>query len=552
MDKTEILTEEQSENQSEAEANAEDVTDTEISEKTAEKEDIAENDTKAQDNEVSEDDYSFDSETMSLISSAIAQKKEKAEEERKEQRRKKLRIIAISSGAVIIVLLAIYIGGWAATMGGFLPNTYINGIYVGKMSIDEACTALEDECSSVNITVTGRNGFEQVITAQEFDYSYDVRREVQELFRNVNHAAWIASYFSDTFYETEAVPTYSEDKLKSLLKTVSWGSVETEDAQLIHGDSGYYISDEVYGDKADSDKAVEYVLSQVKQGNFDIDLEAGECYSEPQVVAADLTERLELLNTQFNYVITIDFDYTKEVLSGSRVYEWMTDGGELDKSQVEDYVSYLADKYDTFMTVRKFNTTNRGTITINQGRYSTGQYGWWMDQEKTVNKLLECIEEGKSTDIEPEYVVLDTGYTYKGFESARFADGDIGNTYIEVDLSAQHMWYYEDGEIKFETDQIVSGKASDPKRKTPEGIYSVYTKETGYTMVAADGSYTSYCSYFMRISFEGIGFHDLSRSAYGGNIYLTNGSHGCINMKYDEVKQLYEMVERGTPVILYY
>ena len=71
-------------------------------------------------------------------------------------------------------------------------------------------------------------------------------------------------------------------------------------------------------------------------------------------------------------------------------------------------------------------------------------------------------------------------------------------------------------------------------------------------MVAPDGSYRAPCSYFMRLSFEGIGLHDLSRAAYGGNTYINNGSHGCINMKYAEVKELYNMVERGTPAILYY
>ena len=203
------------------------------------------------------------------------------------------------------------------------------------------------------------------------------------------------------------------------------------------------------------------------------------------------------------------------------------------------------------LTKRGGNLGTDGSVS-SQGRYSTGQYGWWTDKEKTLAQLLEYIDKGESVTTEPVYVRLDTGYTYRGFDSARSAEGDIGNTYIEVDLSAQHMWYYENGEIKFETDQIVSGKASDPKRKTPEGVYSVYTKNTNYTMVAADGSYTARCAYFLRVSFEGIGFDDLSRSAYGGNIYLTNGSHGCINMKYDEVKKLYEMVERGTPVIMYY
>lgn len=36
------------------------------------------------------------------------------------------------------------------------------------------------------------------------------------------------------------------------------------------------------------------------------------------------------------------------------------------------------------------------------------------------------------------------------------SSNDIGNTYIEVDLSRQKMWYYVDGELYVETD-IVSG-----------------------------------------------------------------------------------------------
>ena len=52
---------------------------------------------------------------------------------------------------------------------------------------------------------------------------------------------------------------------------------------------------------------------------------------------------------------------------------------------------------------------------------------------------------------------------------------DLGNTYIEVDLTEQYMWYYQDGNVIFESD-IVSGLASDPKRKTPPGI-DVYKRQ---------------------------------------------------------------------------
>lgn len=495
------------------------------------------------------DDYSIDSETASLISAAIAGKKEAAAKAKFQHKKK---IIITATVASVAALAAIYFGGWAASMGKFLPNTYINGVDVSKKNISEAAALVQAECVPTGVTVIERNGEEKVFSPSEFDYTYDVFGEVGEIYRSVNHSGWLFSYFNESYYETKAKPSYDEKKLKRLLTRTSWGSTATEDAKLVHGENGYYIKEEVYGDKPDEAKLAEYVLSEAAKGNFTVDLEEGGCYEDPKVFAADLGVDLDALNNKFNYVITYDFGYTTEELTGATVYEWMQDGGTIDRSKVEKYVDSLAEKYDTFMTARKFETTNRGTITMSQGRYSTGQYGWWTDREKTVEKLLEYIDKGESVTTEPVYVQLDTGYTYRGFDSARSANGDIGNTYIEVDLSAQHMWYYENGELKFETGQIVSGKASDPKRKTPEGVYSVYTKSTNYTMKAADGSYTAKCAYFMRISFEGIGFHDLSRSAYGGNIYLTNGSHGCINMKKDEVKTLYEMVERGTPVIMYY
>ena len=51
-----------------------------------------------------------------------------------------------------------------------------------------------------------------------------------------------------------------------------------------------------------------------------------------------------------------------------------------------------------------------------------------------------------------------------------------------------------------------------------------------------------------------VGFHDASwrHGRFGGNIYKTSGSHGCINMPEDKAAKLYELVAVDTPVIAYY
>ena len=50
-----------------------------------------------------------------------------------------------------------------------------------------------------------------------------------------------------------------------------------------------------------------------------------------------------------------------------------------------------------------------------------------------------------------------------------------------------------------------------------------------------------------------VGIHDSSwRTDYGGDIYLTSGSHGCVNTPYDAAEKIYNSVGIGDPVIVYY
>ena len=498
------------------------------------------------------DDYSFDSSTSYDISSAIAKKKENRKaESRKAARRKKL-AAGLTVAAVVLSLGAVYLAGLSNSAGKFLKNTFINDMDVGGMRTADVVNMLKEQYVAPSLEIHKRGGDVMDVDLSDFGYKVEIAGPVREAYNTQNHALWFTSLFKTDDISIECEPQYDESKLERQLRRTVWGNIDTKDASIEYGDGGYYIVPEVYGDTVNIDKLIPFVLDNVKDGNLTMSLDESGCYTEPSVKKEDLSAKLDMIKEKYDFIIAYDFDYAQEYLTGAQVYEWTDANGNIDRTKAEAFVSGLADKYDTFMTTRTFRSTERGEMKLSQGRFSTGQYGWWIDQPKTVDRLLEHIEEGESMTIDPVYVQLDTGYTYEGFESDRSPGDDIGKTYIEVDLTAQHLWYYQDGELKFETKNIVSGKATDASRKTPPGIYSVYTKSTNYTMVAPDNSYRAKCSYFMRLSFEGIGLHDLSRGSYGGNTYINNGSHGCINMMYSEVKQLYEMVERGTPCIMYY
>ncbi len=66
-------------------------------------------------------------------------------------------------------------------------------------------------------------------------------------------------------------------------------------------------------------------------------------------------------------------------------------------------------------------------------------------------------------------------------------------------------------------------------------------------------TYESNVTYFMPFAYN-VGIHDASwrNGRFGGSIYKTSGSHGCINVPEEIAEKLYKTVEKDTPVVAYY
>ena len=116
------------------------------------------------------------------------------------------------------------------------------------------------------------------------------------------------------------------------------------------------------------------------------------------------------------------------------------------------------------------------------------------------------------------------------------------NPYVVVSIANQTLKYYEYDKLVL-TSPVVTGING----KTPRGTFAVEDKEINIILKGAD--YESFVSYWIGFYRGAFGFHDASwRSSFGGNIYQYAGSHGCVNMPYSKVKQLYNMIDMGTPV----
>ena len=121
-------------------------------------------------------------------------------------------------------------------------------------------------------------------------------------------------------------------------------------------------------------------------------------------------------------------------------------------------------------------------------------------------------------------------------------------TYVDIDISAQVVTYFENGSVLLQT-PCVTG-LTNGKRDTPCGTYKILTKTPGKYLKGA--TWNCWVDRWMKFTNSNIGLHDASwRSSFGGDIYKTNGSHGCVNLPTEAAYQLYDLVSVGTVVIVH-
>ena len=311
------------------------------------------------------------------------------------------------------------------------------------------------------------------------------------------------------------------------------------DAHLEYKDGKFQIAEEQLGNQLDIQKADRAIDTAIKEGLEQVSLEEQDCYIAPKVYKEDekLKKECEDANKMLVAKITYDFGDRKEVVDSDEIADWITFGDDytfdLDEEKITEYVHQLGLKYDTFGLSRKFTTHDGQTITL-----KGGDYGWCMDQDATVVDLLNALESGYQGTMEPQYT-----YTAMSRE-----ENDIGDTYVEICISQQVMWCYKDGVCIVYT-PVVTGNPNKGNATPSNGVWSIDAKMQNYTLVGE--GYRSPVDFWM--PFNGnVGIHDMQTRAYfGGTIYLTNGSHGCINTPYENAKMIYENVSIGTPVIVY-
>lgn len=472
------------------------------------------------------------------------------------KKHKGLKVTGIVAAMLVVAAGCAYAGITYYYSDKFFEGTLINGINCSGKTAYQVEQEIADIVEDYSIQVASRNLEPQVITGDQIHYQYMSDGEVLALLKQQKPYEWIRGFFEQKSYTTAKNISYDKTMLQSQVKELNCAKEENqimpEDAYVAFKDTQFEIVPETEGSKLDIKQAYRILDEAIAGSQEAVDFSSTpDAYVKAAVTKddPDLQSAAEACNNFTKASITYTFGEETVTLDGSTIKDWLQfdEKGQLIRDDatfqqhIAEYVANLASTHDTVGTEREFYTTSGRTVYV----YGSA-YGWQIDQAAEIAQLTQEIQSGTQTQREPVYSMRANSYGYN----------DLGDTYIEVDLSYQHMYYYQNGSLIFDSD-FVSGNMSYADRQTPSGIYTLYYKKSpdvlrGKQLPDGKYEYEQPVTYWMPFN-GGIGFHDADWQPYfGGDRYLTGGSHGCINLPSYSAAVLYDIIDYGVPIVCFY
>lgn len=447
--------------------------------------------------------------------------------------------------AIIIyfsILFALYLSISIYFYNHFYFGSVINGVSASGKTVDQVDKELLSKYASYTLELDERNGVKEQIKAADIGLIYNSNGKVQVLEDNKNSFGWFYEMFNPRIPEIYGLVTFDEKLLKIRFARLS--AIDTkkiikpQNANFKYSDDGYVIVKEIMGNKINSKQLYANIASAILTGETKLDLETKNIYMNPKYTSTSkkILATQILLNKYIASNITYTYAGGKSVIDKSIINKWIKFDENntiiFDEDIMKTYVSELDKHYETYGTEREFVTSLGSTVKV-----GGGDFGWKVQRAGEVGDLIVAIKDGKTIAKEPRY-------TEKGLNHEL---NDIGNTYVEINLTKQHLWFYKDGKLITDGD-VITGKPT-KDRVTPTGIYKLKYKAKNTTLNGE--GYSTAVSVFMPFN-GGIGIHDATwQSEFGGQMYITKGSHGCINSPLSLAQKIYDNINADTPVVCY-
>ncbi len=436
---------------------------------------------------------------------------------------KKKQILLIIILSVITFVSVVYLAGLLYFRSHFLPGTKMNGVEVSFLNQQETQELLDLLPVKLLIKEKDREGKETV--SEELELFNGDGMDLQYLAQTADHYQNAALWFLSLFHEKQLAcdriqGSYDKDVLSKAIDSLyclqEENQIAPEAAHVAFEGNELKIAEASDGSLIRKERVLKEISVVLDQALLKGDLSVIDlCPAYETASDSDkngLEEQLAALQEILNQKITISIDGNKnETLEGKQLKELLIlqdNTFVIDDVKLESYANGIVEQYSISST----EYILKGSL---------------------KDDLRKALLAGQDSTVVCEW--------------ARETVARSSNL-IEVSYSEQMLYYYENGELVFSS-PVVTG--NEDTEIIPYGTYYVQHMKRNATLVSA--TYEEHVDYWIGFDFESgghvLGFHDAQwRDAFGGDIWRTDPSHGCVNMPTDKVGMLYEAVDIGTEI----
>ena len=452
---------------------------------------------------------------------------------------KKKKIIIL--GTIIGIILVIYLGGSLYFKDKFHIGFLINNIDVSANTTLEAKDKIENSLKNYELTIEGKDKIEK-INASDIDLNFNGEEKLNDILKSQNPFSWIINLFDPSAEILNNSITYDKNKLSNKIDKFVFfkkeNVIEPKNASFKYEDGSFVIIEEEQGSKVDKKLLIKAIEEGIESGERTINLEEKGVYIKPKYGkdSEEVLRTKEELNNMLNTNLNYSFGGKNLTLDKNEINDWFSVDKDMNidinKKKVANYAYKIALQYNTKGKIRSFKTSTGKIVNV-----SGGNYGYSVDQAEEVKKIISSIKKGENITREP--VFSEKGNIYNG--------NDIGNSYVEISLGGQHIWFYKNGKLLVDSDIVTGNKSRG--WATPAGVYKLTYKQK--KAVLTGENYRTPVDFWMPFN-GGIGLHDATwRSQFGGNIYVSNGSHGCVNLPYKVAEIIFNNIDGSMPIVCY-
>lgn len=459
---------------------------------------------------------------------------------KRQRRRQKRNLIFLCIEVLVLILCLKYVRDKMEYMNVFYEGTVINEVDCSFLTVDESKEILEKgEYKSFEIIFKDNKA--AFLDSSKFYVLDDMQENLKKVKAEQNKGLTLKGkkyeirnyiFDADVIKEQLAnVPQLTTEYMEENSEIIYEYNDEEQKFQLSKKDNYYLNIDDV----------AEAVIEAIQTGHKSLNV--SNLYQNFE------DDTISNANSKISSNVIYQLhDNATLALDASILHTWfLQDDGtykfdeEVWNKNLEKFVSKeLKEATETVGRTREFKPTGMDKVITISG----GKYGYQLDTEAEVEQLKKDLSSQNKVEREP---------IYQKKEVSSENDG-LGNTYVEIDLSRQKVWMYVAGTLKVETDCVTG--CVNKGHETPTGIDFLTYKQTdrilrGKKLPNGKYEYESHVDYWMPFN-GGIGLHDASwRKKFGGDIYIKNGSHGCINLPSDKAEEIYNLIDTDMPIIVY-